>query len=305
MNTNYGSDVDNDVDDADDVAIGTANDTDAEDSNAAGAGQEGAATDGAEGAGKPPAATDDDDPDDKNFRLRLSKALAQRDSERAAIAERDRVIAELQAKLESAAPKGPSALDTLRQEAETLYEQVEEARADANVKEAARLQRQLDTLNRQIITAEAASAATTEISVRSTASRYNQMADFIESNYDVLNPASDEYDDAKAATLNELVEAYEAKGLTATQALAKAATLVLGVDPFAAPAAARAKAPAAPTPTNRAPNIDKAIAAASRQPSRVQPASTTTPDVPNVNDLTDEEFAALPEKVRAKMRGDA
>ena len=305
MNTNYGSDVDNDVDDADDVAIGTANDTDAEDSNAAGAGQKGAATDGAEGAGKPPAATDDDDPDDKNFRLRLSKALAQRDSERAAIAERDRVIAELQAKLESAAPKGPSALDTLRQEAETLYEQVEEARADANVKEAARLQRQLDTLNRQIITAEAASAATTEISVRSTASRYNQMADFIESNYDVLNPASDEYDETKAATLNELVEAYEAKGHTATQALAKAATLVLGVDPFAAPAAARTKAPAATTPASRAPNIDKAIAAARRQPSRVQPASTTTPDVPNVNDLTDEEFAALPEKVRAKMRGDA
>lgn len=300
MNTNYGSDVDNGVD-AIDTADGT--DTGAEDPNTAGAGQEGAAAEGAEGAGKPP--TDDDDPDDKNFRLRLSKALAQRDSERAAIAERDRVIAELQAQLESATPKGPNTLDTLRQEAETLYEQVEEARADANVKEAARLQRQLDALNRQIITAEAASAATTEISARSTASRYNQMADFIESNYDVLNPASDEYDETKAATLNELVEAYEAKGHTATQALAKAATLVLGVDPFAAPAAARTKAPAATTPASRAPNIDKAIAAARRQPSRVQPASTTTPDVPNVNDLTDEEFAALPEKVRAKMRGDA
>lgn len=259
-----------------------------------------------EGEGEGEAATKqkDEDNDAENLRLRLAKALSQRDAERAAVVERDRAIEQLRAKVEAPKDEGPSELEQLNAKAEELYEKVEEARADADVKTAARLQRELDKINRTIAVAEASTAATTDISAKAVANQFNRMAGYIEQTVEELNPNSEMYDVKKAALLNELVEAYEAAGKSSTDALLKASVVVLGRNVFDAEAdAAKTKQASKPAVTNKPPDLRKAIDAASRQPARGAAAVADT-GTPDVSQMTDEEFAALPEKTRAKLRGD-
>lgn len=299
------------------IVEGTEN-ADGFDDNETGAGNDGDAVENGDntevegegegtGEGEAAAATKqkDEDNDAENLRLRLAKALAQRDSERAAVAERDRAIEQLRAKVEPPKDEGPSELEQLNAKAEALYEQVEEARADADVKTAARLQRELDKINRTIAVAEASSAATTDISAKAVANQFNRMADYIEQSVEELNPKSEMYDEGKAALMNELVEAYEAAGKSSTDALLKASIVVLGRNVFGAEASAAKPKPAGkPAVTNKPPDLRKAIDAASRQPARGSAAVADNSDLPNVPQMTDEEFAALPEKTRAKLRGD-
>lgn len=299
------------------IVEGTEN-ADGFDDNETGAGNDGDAVENGDktevegegegtGEGEAAAATKqkDEDNDAENLRLRLAKALAQRDSERAAVAERDRAIEQLRAKAEPPKDEGPSELEQLNAKAEVLYEQVEEARADADVKTAARLQRELDKINRTIAVAEASSAATTDISAKAVANQFNRMADYIEQSVEELNPKSEMYDEGKAALMNELVEAYEAAGKSSTDALLKASIVVLGRNVFDAEASAAKPKPAGKQAvTNKPPDLRKAIDAASRQPARGSAAAADNSELPNVPQMTDEEFAALPEKTRAKLRGD-
>lgn len=297
------------------IVEGTEN-ADGFDDNETGAGNDGDAVENGdktevEGTGEAEAAAatkqKDEDNDAENLRLRLAKALAQRDSERASVAERDRAIEQLRAKVEPPKDEGPSKLEQLNAKAEALYEQVEEARADADVKTAARLQRELDKINRTIAVAEASSAATTDISAKAVANQFNRMADYIEQSVEELNPKSEMYDEGKAALMNELVEAYEAAGKSSADALLKASIVVLGRNVFDAEASAakpKPKPTGKPAVTNKPPDLRKAIDAASRQPARGSAAVADNSELPNVPQMTDEEFAALPEKTRAKLRGD-
>lgn len=299
------------------IVEGTEN-ADGFDDNETGAGNDGDAVENGDktevegegegtGEGEAAAATKqkDEDNDAENLRLRLAKALAQRDSERAAVAERDRAIEQLRAKVEPPKDEGPSKLEQLNAKAEALYEQVEEARADADVKTAARLQRELDKINRTIAVAEASSAATTDISAKAVANQFNRMADYIEQSVEELNPKSEMYDEGKAALLNELVEAYEAAGKSSADALLKASIVVLGRNVFGTEAsAAKPKSAGKPAVASKPPDLRKAIDAASRQPARGSAAVADTGESPSVAQMTDEEFAALPEKTRAKLRGD-
>lgn len=250
---------------------------------------------------------DEDEDGKQNFPIRLNKAKSQRDEARAQAARAAERAAELEAELKEARggkekPKSP--VDVINEKLDLLYEQVEDARADANVKEAATLQRQIDAYNREITRFEAQNVAQRTTTVAQQNSMYNSMVEYLESNYAVLDPNNeDEYSQKLADELQFQVEAYEKMDLDPASALRRAATLLFRVDPFAKK---RVGAPAAaPKPEGKKSDVGRAVDVSKRQPP-----DTSTRGVNKdsskikVADLSDEDLEKLPASKKAEMRGD-
>lgn len=238
--------------------------------------------------------------DDKNVELRVKKALAQRDAAR-------EELAQLRAQLEKSQTKQEnvkSEADELRESLETLYEQVEEARAVADTKTAAQLQRQIDAANRTLSKLEAAEHTTAIIAQRNEDATYDKMIDYLEDVVPSLNAKSDEYDPELTRELQFDVDAYIKAGVQPTVALRRAVIRMFRADVFsAAPAETPAQAPA--KPKQKAPNIQKALQTAAKEPPSADSRGKHT-DQPRIDvaNMSDEEFDALPEATKRKMRGD-
>jgi hypothetical protein len=177
---------------------------------------------------------DEDEGDKQNAFLRLNKMKAQRDTERA---EKSRLAAEkaaLEAELAKLKAKPESEVDPIAEINATLdglYEKVEEARADGNVKEAARLQREIDKANREIAKKEAEQVASTTTTQAQLNARYDAMLDVCEASIDLINPSHDDFDQKAVASLNWHVDAFEKAGLDGPAALRRATVLLFGFDP--------------------------------------------------------------------------
>lgn len=257
--------------------------------------------DGEEGAGK-------GKKDDKNYAIRLAKAKQQRDQARAERAELEARLAALEAKVAKPEPEPQPKVDprvALEAKAEELYEKVEAARADGDIKTAAKLQRELDGINREIVRIEAAVVASRTTGRMTENQRYDAMLDVAEAAIPELDPRSDSFDKQAVAELQELVEAYEAKGLRPTEALAKAARTMFRVDLSnpPKPEPKKAEAPAKPAPKKT--DVAKAVDASRRQPPDTSARGVSRdPDAINVLSLSEDEFNKLPESKKRQLRGD-
>lgn len=244
-----------------------------------------------------------------NLPIRLNKMKEQRDRERERADTLARELEEAKKagkKDEPADEKDP--IDEISTELEALYEQVEEARADGDTKLAAKLQRQIDAGNRKIATIEAERVANRTSRATVESQRFNSMLDTMESMIPELDPNSDDYEEQAAKDIEELVVGYRHAGLSPTKALHKAVKLLHKVD-LNAPAAPKREAKAEKKAEKKAegkkPDIKKALDTQKRQPSdsSKRGADHDSQNI-DIGRLSEDEFAKLPESVKAKYRGD-
>lgn len=248
--------------------------------------------------------------DDKNYAIRLAKAKSQRDLARAEKAELAARLAAIEAKLAQAAEPKQEAARTdprveLESQADGLYEKIEAARADGDVKQAATLQRELDKVNRQIGRLEAAAIASNTTGRMTENQTYNVLLDKAELAVPALNPASEEFDSDAARELQDTIDAFERSGLRPTEALRKALKVAFRVDLDAPVKTPEPKTAPAEKPAPRKPNVSKAVDAAGRQPPDASSRGVNR-DEGNLraSELDEKTLAALPASKIAELRGD-
>ena len=248
--------------------------------------------------------------DDKNLPIRFNKMKEQRDRERERA---DALAAELEKLRKPAEPAAPAKdpVAEINAELDGLYEQVEEARADGNTKEAAQLQRKIDGLNRKIASIEAEKVSKKTTAQDAEGRRFDALLTVMEARIPELNPDSEDFSQESVQDLEDLVVGYERSGMTASAALVRAVNRLFKVD---------LTKKAAPTPKKedevggdgkgKKPAPKKGDLKKSADASRKQPPDSSRHGSDQDNQkidiakLNDAEFAALPESVKAKYRGD-
>lgn len=187
---------------------------------------------------------------------------------------------------------------------------------DGNEEGAAKVMKDIRHAERQIARAEANAGAAEQIQQVLEGERLTVAIAKLEADYPELNEKSEAYDD----DLTELVLSKQQtlitrEGLSPSQALTKAAADVMGrfakkTDDTGAAKKGLSAAASDTAEDRRKAQVTKNMDAAARQPNSLKDvgldsdkagASSATPDV---NKLSADEFAALPDAVKARMRGD-
>jgi hypothetical protein len=227
------------------------------------------------------------------------------------LAEREAEIAALkaaQAPPQPAAPAEPPAdpIAQLGSQLDELYDQVESLRLEGETKEAAKVQRQIDGINQEILLEKSRRIAAQTNSVTKVAEQYNNYLDALESAFPELVKGTDAFDPAKVEDINVTAGAYEKAGMHPLDAIKKATKLVLGQTLEDRIASANKPAPAAPAaPATKPRDLNKAVDAANRQPPDMTTAGVNRDDTKiDVSRLSDEEFDKLPLSKQRELRGD-
>lgn len=204
-----------------------------------------------------------------------------------------------------------------------LETQVAELRAaerkaliDNDEEKAAALSTEADRLNRQIAIQQAGHMSAAAKDQALEGMRMELAVENIETNYPQLDENSDEFDQDLTDDVLDKQRGYmERERLSPSKALLKAVKYVMGRNAPAttAPETETGKkglSAAAKGTDRKAAAVGKNIDAASRQPASTKPVGADsdkhgqTGATPEAADMTPEEFAALPEATKAKMRGD-
>lgn len=135
----------------------------------------------------------------------------------------------------------------------------------------------------------------------------DELIDRLEEAFDVLNPEHKDYDETLVEEIVDLRSAFQARGYSRVDALSRAANYVL------APLLKDAGSPKVddkPAPGKRVTDIKKNLDAKKRMPPDVTKIATPSDklglqgDLPEVHKLSEKDFAALPDSVRRRARGD-
>ena len=138
---------------------------------------------------------------------------------------------------------------------------------------------------------------------------YNSLVNVLEGVDPRFDEDSDEYDEELVERVSELTEAYEAKGLSAPDALRKATKLVLGVDPFR-PAKSLARdekkedKKEKEKPAARKTDVKKNLNAQKKQPAEEPGDHKEKTGKIDPMKLSDADWDKLPESKRRELRGD-
>jgi hypothetical protein len=157
--------------------------------------------------------------------------------------------------------------------------------------------------------------------------RMDLLIERLEQEYPEINPDADEYDEEKVAEIMELKEAFEAKGKSSSQALAKAVKYVFADSLARKDEAAKGKdkekveekdeKEEKPKKADKTKEEDRKKEALKRNTKDAKKIPAKAADhgvdsdkkgggitAKNVQDMTEEEFNALPESTKARLRGD-
>ena len=313
---------DGDADGEDDGAAGEEGDAEGEGGEE---GEEGEGADDADGAGDGEADGEDgeDDPRAKGLNARAGAAMVPSYRLRQANTARERAearAAELEAQLAQLSGTGKSEdpVKVIDAELEQLYEQVEEARAEGRVKDAAKLQKTIDSKNREVTELRSTRIATQQALRAAEAAAYDATVSELEAKFPELNPDNEElFDPDLADEVLDLRDGFiKAKGMKPKDALKKAIAYVFkpevletGTAPLyaknkeggqkkdkAKEAGAKRKAEAVKTN----------IKANGRQPARMDGTgkADTKAEKLDPKTLSDKDWDALPESTLARLRGD-
>lgn len=238
----------------------------------------------------------DDRPD---TRVPYKRFARQRDArvsaeERAAAAESK--LAEIEAN------KSKAVRDSIQETTDKLnemYEQVEEARAEGRTKDASKLQQQIDGIRDKLTRNQAAHFAAKAAVDESNLRVYNAQVRELEAYDPRFDKDSEEHDPDLVEEVSDLVEAYEARGMAAPEALRKAAKTVLREDPFAG-GKARSLKKAQPRKTDVLGNLKAAKKQPAEEPSTLRERSGKI----DVSKMSEKDFDALPESKIRQLRGD-
>ena len=253
------------------------------------------------------------------FRLDAVTARAKAAEQRAQELEARLAALEAQSKSAPSKTEAPqvSAQDAHTAQMEKYDEQIAEAIAEGNSKEASKLMRE-SRIAQETYMQERMEARFSESTKQATqqatsqaqeAARMESILDQLEEQFPVFAEGSDEYDQAVNDKVLEVQQAYIKAGRAPSDALVEAVNLVL--PSFGYGSNNEPRTPAAPKAVeSRKTDVKKNIAAAKQQPPDVSnigedsdTAGVQSTGI-NVLDLTEEEFDALPESKKAELRGD-
>ena len=234
--------------------------------------------------------------------------------ERAAREAAEKQAQELQAKLDSQTKDVK--VEEIEAAIDALEEDLDKALADNNPAEKTRLRKEIRQMNQQLARAEATqmSRAATALAVEQI--RYDSLVSQLEAAHPEINPDHESYDNDLAAEVIDLKEAYEAKGMSSTDALRKATKYVIRE---AAKAEAKgeeegddaeAQKKAADEAAKRKEEaIKKGLEAKGKQPPNAKGGTDSDKagggKEKNVNKMSQKDFDDLPEDELRRMRGDA
>ena len=132
-----------------------------------------------------------------------------------------------------------------------------------------------------------------------------EVAEELENTYEIFRVDSEEYDDALVGETLAIRDSFVARGYEPADAMRQAADYVIKVNkPELLQEQTTQTAPAQQTRNPQA--VEKNVAAANQQPPSL-PTSTQGSKAPpevDISNLSDEEFAALPQATLARLRGD-
>jgi uncharacterized coiled-coil protein SlyX len=210
-------------------------------------------------------------------------------------------VAELEAQLAKQRDTGEQSkgFQEFTAKVDELYEKVEQARAEGDYKEAAKLQRELDTL-RDNVGQQRAQYVARQAALRSQQEvAYNALVDQVELLAPELDPKHANYDEDLMDEVDTLTRSLEAQGMDAAKALRRALKYTLGRDIFDEKTIRR-DTPPEPKKTN----IAKNVAAAKKIPPEMSDAPMEKSTKIDFSKLTDAEYEKLPASVKQKARGD-
>lgn len=180
---------------------------------------------------------------------------------------------------------------------------------------AAELGAQADALNRQIAIEQARDMSAAAKEQAREEIRWDMTIERIEAEYPALDEASDEFDqDLTDEVVDRMNGLMSRERLPRSQALLKAVKLVMARRTETAAAASQDDKPKGldrgAAPGRKEAAVAKNIDAANRQPASPKKVGADsdkfgqTKNIPDADDMTFEEFSALPEATKAQMRGD-
>lgn len=184
---------------------------------------------------------------------------------------------------------------------------------DGDEEKAASLSAQADALNRQIAIAQAGQTTSETKDQALEDMRFELTVERLEETYPALRTGSDEYDaDLVYDVLDKQAGLIQREGLSPSKALAKAAKQIMERRVATPAADTGAAAPAAEglREQRKADAVAKNIEAAARQPGSTRDVGMNsdkagqTGTTPAATSMTQKEFDALSDDVRAQMRGD-
>lgn len=194
---------------------------------------------------------------------------------------------------------------------EELEKQYTQLALDGEGDKAAAVMKDIRHLERQIVKAETAAESQNVTAQTLEGDRVELAIATLEAEYPVLNPESDEFDESLVNfVLSEQRRLMQNEGLAPSKALTKAAIKI--VSRFAAPAkeSEESKGLKNVESDRKAAQVQKNLDAQKRQPASMKDVGLDsdkvgmTEKLPDASKLTQEEFNALPESTKAKMRGD-
>lgn len=178
------------------------------------------------------------------------------------------------------------------------------ALADGDVDAAAKISGEIRMLEKQAYQAEIKRSNAEVESSTVAKMKFDAAVDSVTQQYDVFDPDSGNYDQAVVDETLDLQSAFEAKGYSATEALYKAVGYVIKDEVVTEAPKAKKETPAA-----RKTDVKRNVDASNRTPPSMDKTGmdsdkTGAKAVPNATEMSEEDFDALPEATKARMRGD-
>ena len=241
---------------------------------------------------------------------RLAKEAAEKRAE-----ELERQLTQVQQRAEVSKDRAEQA-SLLDEKISELEGQYGKLMIDGDAEKAAAVMKEIRTLNRQVARLESQEESTSVVSQQIEAQRLETTIARLEADNPVLNPKSDAYDDDIVQMIILVQRNLVQNGLPPSHAMAQATERVLGKLNASGQSRAekeglgKAEADAAAARDDRSKKaVEKSLATQNAQPSTMRDAGMDSDKLgktglPDVGKLTVEEYAALPESTRARLRGD-
>lgn len=244
------------------------------------------------------------------FDKRLDKERGAREAAEQRAAELQRQLSEREEseKHTQARSEQVKALDTQLDELEAKREKL---LLDGEGEKAAELRKEISQLTRQIARIEAQEESSQIVSQQLEKERVGVAIARLEADHPELNPRSEQYDDDLVQMILAMQSNLLGKGIAASQALTQAAEKVM--KRVAAPAKAEESAGLSQAKQQaeerRKEQVEAAVSAQKAQPPTLKDVGVDSDKagekgLPDVSKMSVEEFEALPEATRARLRGD-
>lgn len=234
--------------------------------------------------------------------------------EREAREQAERRAAELEAQLRAREQDARSAenraakIDEIEGSISALEKQHAELLLDGKVEDAAGVMKQIRHAERQIARLETQAESSQIVDARLEEGRVQAAVASLEAAHPELNPRSEQYDNELVQMILLLQRHLVDQNVAPSQALYEATEKVMGRVKPSAPVEKEGLGKAEQE-DRRKKQVEKALDTQKRTPSSMKEVGMDTDkagqrDLPDVRTMSAEEFAALPESTRARMRGD-